>query len=160
MVYLMLKGDSKITPERKTAIKEKIKGYRSVDDVVALVFALFDETETTEITANDSALHGAFFKLKEKYPELLGELSFTHGQIFPYSIDLQRAIFNLQRADLIEAPNPTYEYLLLKSASKETIKHGLSGLFSEKEQAKLVEISKELKSSIDYRAIGTDKCVC
>jgi len=160
MVYLTIKEKEKITPDQRSDIIRKIQQYRSVEDAVALVFALFDEEETTEITANDFALHTAFFKLKAEHPSLLGDLSFTCGQIFPYSIDLQRAIFNLQRSDLLEAPNPTYEYHLLKKTSKETIKTGLLKLFSDKEQAELAEISKELKASIEYRAIDADKCVC
>ncbi len=150
-MYLTTKESEKekMGREKRDSVIKRIKNYKSVDEVVAYLFATIGDED---ITANDYVLHSAFYELKKKHPELLDELSFTSGQIFPFSADLQRAIFNLQRSELMEAPNPSYEYHVMKKKDKDVLKSDLAKVFSKQNKAELTTMARELKVSIERGA--------
>ena len=144
----------KISRSEKTRIVRAIKKYKSVDEIISYVFSVL---EIEEITADDRVLHSAFFKLKEKHSDLLAEMTFTCRQIFPYSADLQRAVFNLQRSELMEAPNPSYDFHVMKKKDKTIVRASLLKSFSQKERQELAQMARELKELIEHRIGNTGK---
>jgi len=131
----------KLGERERVKIIESIRKYRSSEDVVAYLFANLKETK---ITADDQKLHSAFFELQKKHAKLLEGLVFSCGEVFPYSNELQRSIFNLQSSGLMEAPNPVYGFYRIPKATKHMISKSLSKSFPEKEKKELDKMSKEL----------------
>lgn len=127
----------------KDEIRREIRGYRSVADVVSYVLALRTKEK---LTADDENIHRAFHKLKEDHPELLKEMSFTRGDLFPFSNELQTALFNLQSSGAMEAINPVYEVYRIPKKMREGIKSYLSNNFSEPEKEELRRMSMELEA--------------
>jgi hypothetical protein len=138
----------KLAPAERARIIESIRSYRSIDDVVTYLFAKMKETE---ITADDEILHSAFFELQKKHLKLLDELIFSCGDVFPYSNELQRSIFNLQSSGLMETPNPVYEYYKISKEAKEILSKNLSKVFSETERSELDNMSDELSKLLKRR---------
>ncbi len=157
-MYLTInqKERKKTSDEEKAALIKSIQGYKTTDETIAYLFADIDQTD---ITANDSVLHSAFHELKRKHPKLLEGLTFTCGQLFPFSIELQRAIYNMQKSDLMEAPNPGYDYHLIREKDKETIKSDMDGLFSAEEKAEISVMAKELKTFIEHGPVKANQCM-
>lgn len=83
-----------LTDYRKKKMIEEIRGYRSVEDVISYLLALL---QTERMTADDEVIHRAFSELKKTHPELLKDLTFSQGDIFPFSNEVQRSYFNLQQ---------------------------------------------------------------
>ncbi len=132
----------KLTPSQREKIISSIREYRSTDDVIAYVFA---KTKPTEVTADDERLHSAFCQLKKEHPRLLEGVIFTSGDIFPYSHELQRSIFNLQSSGLMEAPNPVYESYKMSNESKRLLLKRLLPVFSTSEKAELDQMTERFR---------------
>ena len=132
-----------LSTNEKDEIRRKIREYRSVGDVVSYVLAL---RKKDKLTADDENIHHAFHKLKEDHPQLLKEMAFTRGDLFPFSNELQTALFNLQSSGAMEAINPVYEFYRIPKKMREGIKSYLSNSFSESEKEELGRMSVELEA--------------
>lgn len=132
----------------KRRIRRELQGYRSVNDVITYLLALLKKQK---MTADDQTIHCAFYRLREDHPELLKDLTFTRGDLFPFSNELQRSLFNLQSSGIMEAINPVYEVYRIPKKFKEGIKSHLSDIFSDSEKEELLQMSKELEELLSDR---------
>lgn len=131
-----------LTDYKKRKMIKEIRAYKSVEDVIAYLLALLKKER---MTADDETLHRAFYELKREHLELLKDLTFSQGDIFPFSSEVQRAIFDLQHSGLMEAINPVYEIYRIPRKSKEAILLFLSKSFSESEKTELNQMSTRLE---------------
>lgn len=142
---LKLRG---LSQYKKRRIRRELQRYRSVSDVVTYLFALL---EKEKMTADDQIIHCAFHRLREDHPELLKDLTFTRGDLFPFSNELQRSLFNLQSSGIMEAINPVYEVYRIEKKFKKEIKSHLSDIFSDSEKEELLQMSRELEELLSNR---------
>lgn len=131
----------RLKPENRKKMIESIRKYRSVDDVVAYIFA---KIKGAKITADDEKLHCAFYELQKTHAKLLEGLVFSCGDVFPYSNELQTSIFTLQSSGLMEAPNPIYEFYRISKTTKDMLLESVSESFSQEEKSELEKMSEEL----------------
>jgi hypothetical protein len=127
---------------KKKKLMQEIRTYRSFEDVILYLLSLL---ERERITADDETIHTAFYKLKKEHPELLKDLTFSERDVFPFSNEVQRSLFNLQHSGLMEAINPVYKVYRIPKRSKEAILSQLSRSFSENEKEELKQMSKRLE---------------
>lgn len=144
-----LKSKSLSNYKRRKITKE-IQTYRSVDDVIAYLLAL---REKDKMTADDEVIHHAFYELKKDHPELLKDLVFSRGEIFPYSNELQQSLFYLQNVGIMEAINPVYEVYRVPKKSRKAIISHLSNSFSVSEKEELSQMSKKLEALLSKKPL-------
>src|SRR5438094_7265043 len=72
------------------------------------VGAILSGMGISPFSENVRRLHSAFYELATKNPELLNGMSFTKLSTYPYSQDLQSALFRLQQSDALSADNPKW----------------------------------------------------
>lgn len=137
---------------KKKKMAKEIRAYRSVEAVIAYLLALL---EKERMTADDESIHRAFYELKEEHFELLKDLTFSQGDIFPFSGEVQRAFFDLQHSGLMEAINPVYEIYRIPKRSKEAILSYFSKSFSNSEKAELEQMSKRLEELLSRQKRST-----
>lgn len=134
-------GSKQLSDYKKKKLTKEIKNYRSVSDVVAYLLANLTKPK---MTADDEVIHNAFRRLKEEHPQLLVDMTFSAGDIFPFSEELQTSLFNLQSSGIMEAINPVYETYRIPKTAKDTIITHLSDCFSVPEKHELREMSRRL----------------
>jgi len=134
---------------KRRKIKKEIQSYRSIGDVVAYLLSLLEEQK---MTADDETIHSAFHELKKDHPELLNDLTFSHGDIFPFSNELQTSLFNLQNSGIMEAINPVYEVYRIPKKSKKAIISYLSNNFSDPEKEELLQMRDKLQELLSGKA--------
>ena len=134
---------------KRRKITKEIQSYRSIGDVVVYLLALL---EREKMTADDETIHSAFHELKKHYPELLKDLTFSRGDIFPFSNELQRSLFNLLNSGIMEAINPVYEVYRIPKRSKKAIISHLSNSFSDSEKEELLHMSEKLQELLSGNA--------
>lgn len=131
----------------KTGKKSKSKKVSQptwyAEDVVAFILASLKEQY---ITTNESKIHGAIFKLKQKYPNFFKDLIFSGTEDHPFSKDLERILFRFYQSNVISTLNPNFEVYLIDDSKKERIKTHLKSRFSPKETKKLDAMSEMIES--------------
>lgn len=120
-------------------IKNRIQQYVAPDDIIAAMLCFFEEKE---FPLDTSKIHKALFHVKEKYPELLNEFSFSVDDVYPYSRLLEMVLFRLQNADLINTLNPGFKVFIIPEKSKQFIQKNILPLFSKEQQEKLACMGK------------------
>jgi hypothetical protein len=133
---LLFKG---LEPQRKTELIEELKKSVASDDVIA---GIFGSLTVDEIPLDVKRIHTAIYRLKQKYPEMLKQFVFTEKDYYPYSVLLERILFRLQNADIINTINPDFKVCIISESSKTYIKRDIISLFGEEEQNKLKQMSK------------------
>ena len=118
---------------------EHVKSVKTPDDVVAAMFSFFDG-ETIPLDVRK--IHAAMYEVKKKFPEMLGEFSFSENDVYPFSRLLERVFFRLQNSSLISTVNPDFKECIIRSESKEYIEKNVLPLFEEDEKIKLEKMGK------------------
>lgn len=75
----------------------------------------------TQIKNYYSHIHEAFFKLKEKHPELFNRLFFDVNGHIPYSKELDSIIQDLQISGVISKLNPGFNTLIINTNETKTL---------------------------------------
>jgi hypothetical protein len=139
---LLFKG---LEPARKTEMIEELKNSVAPDDVVAGILA---SLTVEEIPLDVKRIHTAVYKLKQKYPEMLKPFVFTEKDYYPYSVLLERVLFRLQNADLINTINPDFKVCIISNSSKNHIKKYIVPLFKEEDREKLIQMGKAFQNYV------------
>ena len=134
MYQLSPKSPTKI--DRKH-ISNELKTYIAPDDVIASLFCL---CKTKKIPSNYQILHSSINKLKDDYPEQFEDFIFTHGDIYPYSRDLETVLFRLELSGILKSDSDFKDYYIF-SKSKKGIKKIILPKFSKDQQDILKEMS-------------------
>jgi hypothetical protein len=134
---------------KKRKIRREIREYRSISDIITYLLV---HLQKEDLTADDEILHCAFHQLKENHSGFLDNLMFTRGDLFPFSNELQRALFNLQTSGIMEAINPIYEVYRIPKETKEKVRSLLSNRFSDSEKEELSQMSRELESLLSHKS--------
>ena len=128
---------------RRGRILKDIRDYRSPDSIIAYLFA---SLKMEEIPTAENKLHSAIETLKREFQtDLLENFTFSRGDIYPFSKELERVLFRFQQSSILGTINPTMEYYIFPSKSKEIIKHHYSDRFSEEERNLLSRMSARLQ---------------
>lgn len=150
----MYKISSKLIPEemdekKREEISQAIKSYRSPDAIIAYLFAL-QGSET--LPTDDNKIHTAIFELKKEHPDFFIDFTFSRGDIYPFSKELERVLFRFQQSAILGAMNPTMECFIFPKKSKEIVLEHLSNKFSQQEKKILSEMSKRLQRLLSTRS--------
>lgn len=145
MYQLSIKSPIKMNKRRKESISREIKSYIGPDDVIASLLCFL---EKEEITGNPRILHSSINRLKDEYPELLKDFTFTRGDIYPFSRDLEMVFFRLQNSGIMKMMNPDFDVYRTTHKSKNGIKKVILSKFPKEKQDKLKEMSVKFENDL------------
>ena len=133
----------KMDEKRREEMWQAIREYRSPDSIIAYLFASLDREQ---IPTAEKKLHSAISELKKGYKtDLFENFTFSRGDIYPFSKELERVLFRFQQSSILGTINPTMEYYKFSSESKEIVKRHYSDKFSGEEKKLLSEMGNRLK---------------
>lgn len=115
----------------EASIIEKLKSYRTTDDVIAYMFGFLD---VDKIPSDCKIIHEAMKQLKDEFQEMMDEFIFTTDDIFPYSPSLERVLGRLQISGVIELINPRGAFYFILPEIKKDLNARVSSRFLEVEQ--------------------------
>ncbi len=76
------------------------------------------------------------------------EFVFSRRDYYPYSVLLERVLFRLQNADLINTVNPDFKVCIVSEDSKKYIKENIVTLFTAPERSKLAEMGAFFQKTV------------
>ena len=117
-------------------------GKYILDDIVAAVIALVPESRGDKFDASTRQIHDAFRDMREHYPILKDQLSFSQEDVFPFSRQLEEAFATLELSRIIGMENPDYTRYLIKPGGRSFVKDRLLPLFAEEEQQQLRDMAE------------------
>lgn len=129
-------------PKRKAEISEAIRNYRSPDSIIAY---LFSSLENEKIPTDEGKLHSSIFELKKEYPDFFEDFTFSQGNIYPFSKELERVLFRFQQSLILGTINPTMEFFTFSDKSKKIVKQHYSDKFNGDERDKLAKMGQRLQ---------------
>jgi hypothetical protein len=124
---------------RKKELLQGLIRTKTPDDKVA---AMFSFLKKNEIPLDTERIHRAFYRLKEKYPDILEEFVFSRNDVYPFSALLERTLFRLQNSGLISTVNPDFKRCIISDESKTYIQEHTLPIFQDEEKHKLEEMGK------------------
>lgn len=107
------------------------------DDVVAGVLS---QLRCSRLPKDPLRMHGAICKLREEYPDLLGEFFFFQGNLYPYSELLSRVLFRLEASGVLTSIND--EYLVTDGVKEELRRRIMPRL---EDQEKIASLAQRLE---------------
>jgi len=117
----------------------------SLVEVLESVFYFFPD----DTFVNDrETIHSAFFKLRNKYQNVLKDLPFRKNILFPRSRALDEILSSLQ-PDFLKKYNPTYDTYNIKKENLETLWENELKSILGKHEGDLKEIASELHSLLE-----------
>jgi len=119
-----------------------IKTSKTMDDIIAYLLA---SLKTERIPTDVNKIHSAFFKLKQHFPELFDNLTFSKGDLYPYSKELERILFRFQQSNILGTINPTFEAYIISNKSKEVIQNYYKDKYSDEEKRILLDITEQIE---------------
>jgi hypothetical protein len=125
--------------EEKQRIREAIQRCITPDDIFA---AMISFLKVEDFPLDSQKIHTAVYRVKEKFPELLAEFSFSANDVYPYSKLLEKIIFRLMASDLISYIAPDMRVGIITNESKQYIKKHILPLFDQKDQEKLAQMGR------------------
>jgi hypothetical protein len=132
-------SNSELQEVRRREIINRIRNCITVDDVIAAVFSFLRKEE---IPLDTQKIHSAFFEIKKKYPGLLNEVIFSANDVYPYSRELEKALFRLGASELISWINPDFKVLKISEKSKKFIHEKILPLFDSIQQETLKKMGE------------------
>ena len=82
----------------------------TAEDVIVGILFHMKKRKINRLTADREKLHSAFYKMRDKYPQVMSFFSFREREVFPESIQLDQALSNLDATGLISRQNLTPRY--------------------------------------------------
>ena len=112
------------------------------DTVVAsdVLAAILGSLSGSKFTGNPEAIHTTLARAKRHYP-VLSVFSFSSGDVYPFSRDLENALSILQRSRLIRMQNPDYDTFVVTRNGRRVADEYLSR-FSEAEVKQIKELAE------------------
>jgi hypothetical protein len=103
-----------------------------------------------EVPARASILHSAIYELckVKKWQPLLGGYFFEKRGSFPFSIELQSDLINLEQAGQLSTPNPDFVRYKRQPKLTNTFKRYGQSKFTAKEIASLKEMARALERTL------------
>lgn len=135
----------RLREEKKEELIKQLKNTTTPDDVIASIFSFLT---VNQIPLDIKRIHSAFFKLKQKYPDMFEQFVFSRKGYYPYSTLLERVLFRLQNSDLINTINPDFKICIISKESKKYIKKNILLLFKEEDRSKLAEMGKDFEEFV------------
>jgi len=93
-----------------------------------------------KFSGDPEKIHSTLALVKRHYP-ILDVFSFTSGDVYPFSRDLEDSLNILQRSGMISMANPDYDTFIVNTNGRKIGSQLASTLFNESEQKQLREIS-------------------
>lgn len=120
------------------------------DDFIAGVFA---ESGVEKIPSSKAFLHDFFSQVSpdgkpEGIAKVLKRMSFSHGDIFPFSREFESTLLRLQIAGLLSAMNPDYHHFLMSPNQIAKARERLQ-TFEADEQATIKEIAESFSAAVN-----------
>lgn len=134
-----------LAKKKREQLIERIKKTVMPDDVIASIFSFLT---VEQIPLDVKKIHSAIFELKNKYPEMFKEFVFSRKDYYPHSVLLERVLFRLQNADLINTVNPDFKVCIVSKNSKRYIKQNIVTLFAVEDKNKLAEMGQFFQKSV------------
>ncbi len=118
-----------------------MKSYNPIDVIECLLHFFPDN----EFINDREKIHSAFFKLRKKYPDYLGELTFRKNMLFPRSRVLDQTLECLQPG-FLSKNNPTFDtYTIKRENTNRHWEKNLKPIFSKREK-NLKKMAEELRN--------------
>jgi len=136
---------SGLNSKEKKAITGKLKSTVTPDDLIASMLSFLT---VDRIPLNSNKIHSAVFRLKQKNPEMFKDFVFATKDYYPYSALLERVLFRLQNADLINTINPDFKECIIGKRSKRYIQSHILPLFGDEKKGKIKELGESFQRDI------------
>lgn len=122
-----------------TEIRSKSTPRHLPSDIIAgmLAYANIDH-----FTGNPEQIHKTIYKLRKQF-EILKVFPFSKYDVYPFSRELEKVLFSLQRARIIGMENPDFERFVIKENGKKYIQERILKRFTNDEKIMLGEIGKQ-----------------
>lgn len=108
-------------------------------DIVAGMLAYVDKDY---FTGNPKRLHETIYELRKHF-KILKAFPFSKYDVYPFSRELEKVLFSLQRARIIGMENPDFERFVIKKEGKKYINERILKRFTENEKKILKKIGKQ-----------------
>lgn len=131
--------------KKRKELVDQLKKSVMPDDVIAAIFSFLT---VDKIPLDVRKIHSAVFKLKQENPEMFEDFIFSSTDYYPYSSLLERVLFRLQNADLINTVNPGFQKCIVSEESKEHIKKDILPLFRDEEKKKLQKMGEAFQKIV------------
>lgn len=135
----------RLNPQKKEQMVSELRKSVVSDDVIAAIFSF---VEAEQIPLDVKRIHAAIFKLKQRYPEMFKQFVFSRNDYYPYSVLLERVLFRLQNADLINTINPDFKICIISKESKDYIKKNVLPLFEQEDRKKLQKMGEDFEKAV------------
>ena len=133
--FLFISGiPNRMYTERKSAPK-----YLPIDIVAGMLSYVSNE----KFTGNPKQIHETIYKLRRRF-KILKAFPFSKYDVYPFSRELEKVLFSLQRARIIGMENPDFEKFVIKKQGREYITQNILKRFTNEEKKTLKKIGKEL----------------
>ncbi|MEM3486357.1 MAG: hypothetical protein QXI12_12140 [Candidatus Methanomethyliaceae archaeon] len=116
---------------------ELVKSLRQAvtpDDVVA---AMISQLRRSEFPADPLKIHGAIYRLREEFPDLLGEFLFFKGNLYPFSELLERVLFRLKASLTLSTISPSFDKYLITDEVKKELRQRVLSRFPKETQEEI-----------------------
>jgi hypothetical protein len=130
---------------RRSDLIQAIGSNRTITDVIAGMLSYMGEDK---FPANANLIHSAIFHIQEDHSELLEGLTFSRGDLYPFSRQLERVLFQLQNSGIISTLNPGFKQCEIPSGTKEYLVKEILPLFTADEQEELQLMANEFEKKI------------
>lgn len=135
----------RLNPQKKEQMVSELRKSVVSDDVIAAIFSF---VEAEQIPLDVKRIHSAIFKLKQRYPGMFKQFVFSRNDYYPYSVLLERVLFRLQNADLINTINPDFKICIISKESKDYIKKNVLPLFEQEDRKKLQKMGEDFEKAV------------
>lgn len=119
-----------------------------ITDAVLSSFSLYGREHSIPERVQTDKVYQAFYELKAKYPEWLGNLNFEKGYNMFVSKQLEDVFFSLGAFRLMTVENHDYRYLKIDKLTKAQIKKSVKGRVSSKDIRILRRLSNDFASIV------------
>ena len=135
----------RLNPQKREQMVSELRKSVVSDDVIAAIFSF---VEAEQIPLDVKRIHSAIFKLKQQYPKMFKKFVFSRNDYYPYSILLERVLFRLQNADLINTINPDFKICIISKESKGYIQKNVLPLFEQEDRKKLQKMGEDFEKAV------------
>lgn len=135
----------RLKKEKREELIKQLKNVVTPDDVVASIFSFLT---VDEIPLDVKRIHSAFYQIKQEWPNMFNQFVFSRKGYYRYSNLLERVLFRLQNADLINTINPDFKRCIVSKESKQHIRKNILPLFGEEEKKKLAKMGQVFENLV------------
>ncbi|MEW6409671.1 MAG: hypothetical protein AB1488_06105 [Nitrospirota bacterium] len=107
-----------------------------------IIAGILSYANINHFTGNPEQIHKTIYNLRKQFA-ILKVFPFSKYDVYPFSRELEKVLFSLQRARIIGMENPDFERFVIKENGKKYIKEKILKRFTKDEKVMLRGIGKQ-----------------